>query len=89
MDDASMKPHRLEVLLFHTLRSHAGSPVLHLEIEGPLTGAALWDVLEKAVPGIRVFQPTTRVARNQAYIGGDDLIQPGDEIALIPPVSGG
>ncbi len=32
---------------------------------------------------------TIRVAINQRFAGPDDLVAPGDEIALFPPVTGG
>jgi molybdopterin synthase sulfur carrier subunit len=32
---------------------------------------------------------TLRVAVNQIYVGWDHPVQPGDEVALFPPVTGG
>jgi molybdopterin converting factor small subunit len=32
---------------------------------------------------------TLRVAVNEAYVQNDYVLQPGDELVLIPPVSGG
>jgi sulfur-carrier protein len=34
-------------------------------------------------------QKLVRVAVNQAYVGYDHPLAPGDEVALFPPVTGG
>ena len=54
------------------------------------TAAGLLEVM-RGRPGVGdVLQRLpVRVAVNSAYVSGDMVIEPGDEIALIPPISGG
>lgn len=79
----------MTILLFHTLREHAGTGTATLETDTPLTAAQLWEALEARYPGIARFALSTRIARNQIYAAPGELLDPSDEIALIPPVSGG
>lgn len=40
-------------------------------------------------PSLRAAMPSMRLALNQSFAKGDAPVRDGDEIALIPPVSGG
>jgi tetratricopeptide (TPR) repeat protein len=40
-------------------------------------------------PGLARFRGSVRLARNSEYVGPDARFGPDDEVALIPPVSGG
>ena len=64
---------------------------METEIPAPhgITQEALWSALEERYPGIIHHKNHTRLARNFAYTAGDSIFKEGDEIALIPPVSGG
>ena len=78
----------MRVLLFAGLAEALGRPALELPDEGaPLTVGALEEKLraEHAALAGRPF----RVAVNHRYGTAGDTLSPGDEIALIPPVSGG
>ena len=57
-------------------------------VEGPLTGAELLGQLEQRYPQLA---PTKRLklAVNQFHVRPDTLIQPGDEVAIFEPVTGG
>jgi len=79
----------MRLLFFHTLREYTGTVVLGLDLSSPIPAAGVWVELERRFPGISRFASTTRIARNREYIGPGDLLSPGDEVALIPPVSGG
>lgn len=78
----------MRVLLFAGLAEALGRSVLEVEDrEAPATVGALESRLREAHPALagRPF----RVAVNQAYARAGDALAPGDEVALIPPVSGG
>lgn len=45
--------------------------------------------LEREAPGLRDARPRLRFAVNGAYAETDASLRPGDEVAIIPPVSGG
>lgn len=49
----------------------------------------LWRKLVKAHPGLECFRSSVRLARNSEYVGPDADFLDADEVALIPPVSGG
>ena len=81
---------QLEIRLFATLKDRAGQNRVTLTLAGP--GVTVQEMLEKlaaAYPALAPSLPTTLVAVNRQYATPDTAIQPGDEIALFPPVSGG
>lgn len=75
---------QVRVRLFAALRERAGADELELELPD---GALVRDALERfqiLADGIPVV-----AAVNRHYAEDDAPLQPGDELALIPPVSGG
>ena len=50
----------------------------------PLTPREIWVAL-----GLEGGFDTVRVAINQHFAGPDTPLQPGDELAFLPPISGG
>src|SRR5579859_1638384 len=75
---------QVSVLLFAGLRERAGASELELELpEGARVGDAL-ERLQELTAGVPVV-----MAVNQEYAGAEQVLQAGDEVALIPPVSGG
>jgi MoaE-MoaD fusion protein len=56
--------------------------------EGATTDAA-WTAFATAYPGVVPHRPYVRVARNGSYVTWADPLADGDEVALLPPVSGG
>jgi molybdopterin synthase catalytic subunit len=79
---------RLSVRLFAGLRERAGSD--HVEVELP-DGASVGDLLAAmATTPVGALRPgQCVVAVNREYARADEPIGAGDEVALIPPVSGG
>ena len=77
------------VLLFHTLKQATGTDSIQLPIGQPLDEADFWALLLVHFPQLAPYQTHTRVACNHTYLSPEDRIRPGDEVALIPPVSGG
>jgi MoaE-MoaD fusion protein len=75
---------QVRVRLFALLRERAGTDELALELAD---GASVRDALEQ-VRGLTADMPVV-MAVNQEYATDDQALAPGDEIALIPPVSGG
>lgn len=49
----------------------------------------LWQILISARPELEAFRSTTRLARNGEYADANTRFHDTDEVALIPPVSGG
>lgn len=55
-------------------------------------GATVADLHEEIVTGAPTLAPLRAISRyvvNQAYVAGDTILQEGDEVVFIPPVSGG
>jgi MoaE-MoaD fusion protein len=72
------------VRLFAMLRERAGSPELTLELPD---GARVGDALAE-LHGLAGDLPLV-MAVNREYADEERVLDPGDELALIPPVSGG
>jgi molybdopterin converting factor subunit 1 len=72
------------VRLFAMLRERAGSPELTLELPD---GARVGDALAE-LHGLADDLPLV-MAVNREYADEERVLDPGDELALIPPVSGG
>jgi molybdopterin synthase catalytic subunit len=72
------------VRLFAMLRERAGASELTLELP---EGARVRDALEELAE-LRADIPVV-MAVNREYAADDQVLDPGDELALVPPVSGG
>jgi MoaE-MoaD fusion protein len=79
---------RVSVRLFAGLRERAGTD--RLEVELP-DGARVADVLAAmaATPVGELRPRECVVAVNREYATADEPVRAGDEVALVPPVSGG
>jgi MoaE-MoaD fusion protein len=75
---------RVGVKLFAALRERAGARERELELAD---GARVGDVW--AALGLGEEPPGLVYALNRAYVGRDTSLADGDEVAVIPPVSGG
>jgi molybdopterin synthase catalytic subunit/molybdopterin converting factor small subunit len=75
---------RIRVRLFAMLRERAGADELELDLPD---GASVGDALAR-VDHIAGGMPLV-MAVNRVYAKEDALLSPADELALIPPVSGG
>lgn len=81
----------LQVRLFAVLRERAGRDSLEIELgEGATVGDALRALAAASEPlGEALAAMPVVMAVNRAYAGEDEPLSAGDELALIPPVSGG
>ena len=77
----------MKVLFFAHLKEMTGAT--EAEVEDAEDAGRLWELLIARWPGLAAARPQVRLARNGAYAAKDEKFDPGDEIALIPPVSGG
>jgi molybdopterin converting factor subunit 1 len=77
------------VLFFAQLKDLAGCSECSLDAHEPLTAEELWSALASRFPGIEARRPVVRLARNWDYAGPETVFLGQDEVALIPPVSGG
>jgi molybdopterin synthase catalytic subunit len=80
---------RVQVLFFGVLRDITGQTECLEEVEDGLTAAALFDHVAARFPGLAPIRKSVMVARNQEFAEPSEVLCDGDEIALLPPVSGG
>jgi molybdopterin synthase catalytic subunit len=80
---------RITIKLFATLRERAGASELTRDFADDATVAQIWARLKAEFPALEGHRDAVRFAVNQEYVEDDYRPRPGDEIAFIPPVSGG
>ena len=82
---------RVGVLYFAVLKDAFGREREELELPAGATVSSLLAILRgRGVrPSTEQVWDTIAVAVNQEYVRGDVMLQDGDEVALLPPVSGG
>jgi len=80
---------RVRVRLFALQRELAGTRELTLELSAPATIGDAWTALVAVHPVLAPGAASVRFARNGAYAPASEPLVDGDEVAMIPPVSGG
>ncbi len=80
---------RVRVRLFAIQRELAGTRELGLDLPASATVGDAWDALVSRHPVLAPGRSSVRFARNGAYAAAEELLADGDEVAMIPPVSGG
>jgi molybdopterin converting factor subunit 1 len=80
---------RVRVRLFASLRDAAGEATAELVLGPMATAEAAWLSLVERHPALAPRRPSLAVAVNRGYSSFDTVLQDGDEVAFIPPVSGG
>ena len=79
----------IRVLLFGAAADRAGIRETELPVEDRVTLAELWPLLAGRHPDLAPMRDTLAFAVNGEYARGDADVSPGDEVAVLPPVSGG
>ena len=79
----------MTVRLFARLRDLAGSGELVRDVEAPATVQSVWRALVTEMPALRDYERTMSVAVNADYSRMSAPVSDGDEVAFLPPVSGG
>ncbi len=74
--------------LFARLREQAGTDCEHVDLAGA-TVADVYQALRARHPGLEPDHQLIRAARNHSFADWDEPVRDGDEVAFIPPVSGG
>jgi molybdopterin converting factor subunit 1 len=80
---------RVKVRLFARLRDLAGAGELVRDVDGPATVQTIWRALAGEFPGIAEYERSMSVAVNAEYANMAAPVNEGDEVAFLPPVSGG
>jgi molybdopterin converting factor subunit 1 len=80
---------RVTVRLFARLRDLTGAGELVREVPEPADARAVWNAMVAEWPALREYEKTMSVAVNAEYARMTAAVHDGDEIAFMPPVSGG
>ncbi len=79
----------VRVRLFAIQRELAGTREVTLDLADGADVEAAWTALAIRYPVLAPGRPALRFARNGEYADPDTPLAEGDEVAMIPPVSGG
>src|SRR5437868_4245137 len=79
---------RVAIRLFASVRESIGANQITIELPEAATAADAIAALRAQYPTVGGI-PEARLSVNYEYVGGDHVIHEQDEVALIPPVSGG
>jgi molybdopterin synthase sulfur carrier subunit len=79
----------MKVLFFAHLRPLVGRETVELMVSEPVTSDAFWELLIARFPALAGHKRGIRLAKNCDYVTAETRFGNDDEVALIPPVSGG
>lgn len=79
----------MNVLYFASARRAAGASSERFPLTEPVRVGEVWDLLVQHHPELAALRASSRLARDNDFLSSDALVHPEDEIAVIPPVSGG
>ena len=77
------------VRLFAVARERAGVEQFPLALSAGATVRRAGELIAETTPALRDLLPRVAFAVNREYAKPDAILHDGDELALIPPVSGG
>jgi molybdopterin converting factor subunit 1 len=80
---------RVRVRLFAVLRDAAGRSEAELRLDPGATAEDAWLRLATEHPALASKRPSLAASVNRRYAPFDTPLADGDEVAFIPPVSGG
>ncbi len=79
----------ITVKLFAAYQEAYGAPELQLQLPSGVTVVELRDRLIHEHPQLAEWREVTRYGVNLKFVEPQTVLQDGDEVVLIPPVSGG
>ncbi len=81
----------ITIKYFASLRTIAEKEEDSLDIENPITIDQLSDIISKTAPkmGAIIREKKVMISVNQEMASADTIIHDGDEVAFLPPFSGG
>ena len=80
---------RVTVRLFARLRDIAGAAELMRDVAPDATIGTVWNDLIREFPELARYERSISTAVNADYARMDQTVRDGDEVAFLPPVSGG
>jgi molybdopterin converting factor subunit 1 len=80
---------QIRVRLFASLRELTGESTAQVEVPAGSHAGDVWDACVRRWPALAARRQSTVLAVNQEFAKPDVPVHDGDEVALLPPVSGG
>ena len=80
---------RVTIRLFARLRELAGASELDRDVPDGSTALDVWNGLAEEFPPLAGYTKAISVAVNEEYARLTASVRDGDDIAFLPPVSGG
>ena len=80
---------RVSLLLFASVAEAAGERRREVRAPSGSTARGVFEQLAARVPALAGRADHVSYARNQQFVSPDTVLEDGDELAVIPPVSGG
>lgn len=80
---------KITVKLFAAYQEAYGQPELEMDVEPGTPVVKIGDRIRAAHPSLTELAAVTRYGINHAFVDPQQTVCEGDEIVLIPPVSGG
>jgi molybdopterin converting factor subunit 1 len=80
---------RVTIRLFARLRDIVGNGELQRDAAADSTAKQVWNELAAEYPALAPYGAVSSCAVNEEYATFDVKLQDGDEVAFLPPVSGG
>jgi len=80
---------KIKVRLFARYRELVGNTETNLQIQPGTTVGTLKSQIERQFPQLKSYANNLLVALNGEFADSDSVLKKGDEVALLPPFSGG
>jgi molybdopterin converting factor subunit 1 len=80
---------RITILVFAGLRDLVGAPRLDRDVAAGSTVEDVWRALAGEFPAVAPHRAALSAALNAGYARFSTTVAEGDEVAFLPPVSGG
>jgi molybdopterin converting factor subunit 1 len=79
----------VKVRLFARLRDITGAGEIDRDVPAGATAQTVWNALATEFPALTQYAAVSSCAVNEEYAKFSTPLQDGDEVAFLPPVSGG
>jgi len=80
---------KVQVQFFSRLRDLVGASEMDLEIPEKATAADLLEIVYARTPALRDWDKSILIAVGVEFIDRDHVLEPGDQVSIMPPVQGG
>lgn len=80
---------KVTVCLFAAVREIANASSLSMDLPMNSSAGAVLESLIHSFPALRAYRGYVRIAVNRQYVDETHRLRENDEVAVIPPVSGG